>query len=636
MSRLLLAAILAVAAPAVAQRATHADVLRLQPRIDKAIDAGVEWLLGNQNRDGTWGYRESQYRGGQTALCTYTLLKAGLAPTHPGVAKALAFLESTPPRQTYTAACHMLAFGATGLQRYRKRMQAVLDDLLDWQSAGVWGYPFVHRRDGWADHMSRPDLSNTQYAALGLWAAQRAGLVVPPKAWTRLMNRTLKYQARPRSVKPLVSARPAAGTVATRTKMAIAGFHYTPHQGKPTGSMTTAGIAILGLAEGALGASLGDNKRREIRAALELGLGWLDHNFSLTRNPGNSSWLYYYLYGLERVGSILGVTYLGDHHWYYEGAEFLVGKQKKDGSWSQVHAEPDTCFAILFLKRATATTTGEAKKPRGDIHVAEDGKHDVHLRGTGTRELAVWITGFGKHVRERHTRAGLRVAHVEYLVDGKPVADVPGEPGRTWSRETYPARHVFAARGDYQVSARVHVVDPAAPVGATGPLIALTCPGFRVGVRHVPAASELPEAAGNLLPGRKATAAASTEVKGNPARHAFDGLESTRWLCKRDDARPELVLSLKGPVQADTIVLTQADGKAIHAGHFDRITRVTLILNRKQRFRIDLDREELRPTVFRLPKPRSVRSLRICIEDRVPGSKQKGRAGFAEIGLYRH
>jgi hypothetical protein len=51
---------------------------------------------------------------------------------------------------------------------------------------------------------------------------------------------------------------------------------------------------------------------------------------------------------------------MGAHEWYPEGAEFLLAKQRAGGTWSGdslmsllPDAGPDTCFAILFLRRAT-------------------------------------------------------------------------------------------------------------------------------------------------------------------------------------------------------------------------------------------------------------------------------------------
>jgi hypothetical protein len=98
---------------------------------------------------------------------------------------------------------------------------------------------------------------------------------------------------------------------------------------------------------------------------VQSGLGWLAENWSVTQNLGPAevheghpeTYLYYYLYAVERLGMLYDTGKIGDHFWYPEGAEFLLKIQKADGSWEG--AEPqrkpawDTCFAILFLKRAT-------------------------------------------------------------------------------------------------------------------------------------------------------------------------------------------------------------------------------------------------------------------------------------------
>jgi hypothetical protein len=94
------------------------------------------------------------------------------------------------------------------------------------------------------------------------------------------------------------------------------------------------------------------------------GLAWLDKNWSVTENIGPpetargqaTGWLYYYLYALERTGMLYDTALIGNHDWYLEGARVLLNAQKPDGSWDASHfkhATWDTCFAILFLKRAT-------------------------------------------------------------------------------------------------------------------------------------------------------------------------------------------------------------------------------------------------------------------------------------------
>jgi hypothetical protein len=68
----------------------------------------------------------------------------------------------------------------------------------------------------------------------------------------------------------------------------------------------------------------------------------------------------YFLWSLERVGVLYGLQKIGGSDWYAWGADFLLRKQSKGGEWKGSHyhgASPtlDTCFALLFLKRANFT-----------------------------------------------------------------------------------------------------------------------------------------------------------------------------------------------------------------------------------------------------------------------------------------
>ena len=95
-------------------------------------------------------------------------------------------------------------------------------------------------------------------------------------------------------------------------------------------------------------------------------------NYSIKGNhPVGEQWHYYYLYGLERALVIAEKQMLGERDWYVEGARLLTEAQLKDGYWSPSgslgpHAPAgtrmpiaDTCFALLFLKRAAF----KAKRP---------------------------------------------------------------------------------------------------------------------------------------------------------------------------------------------------------------------------------------------------------------------------------
>jgi hypothetical protein len=139
--------------------------------------------------------------------------------------------------------------------------------------------------------------------------------------------------------------------------------------------MTTAALTCLIVSKFYLG------KDWKSEASVQKGLDWLGRNFAVNGNPGGPAiWHYYYLYGLERVGVISGQKELGGHRWYKEGAEYLLKAQNADGSWkgadmpgaALTDALSDTCFAILFLKRATPPLQKPKEIATGDTRKKEE------------------------------------------------------------------------------------------------------------------------------------------------------------------------------------------------------------------------------------------------------------------------
>jgi hypothetical protein len=86
---------------------------------------------------------------------------------------------------------------------------------------------------------------------------------------------------------------------------------------------------------------------------IKAGMNWLAANFNVSDG-------YSYLYGLERAGMLYDTEKIGPYFWYTEGTNFLLDAQNADGSWGAYppgewwnSSTWDTCFAVLFLKRAT-------------------------------------------------------------------------------------------------------------------------------------------------------------------------------------------------------------------------------------------------------------------------------------------
>jgi hypothetical protein len=61
----------------------------------------------------------------------------------------------------------------------------------------------------------------------------------------------------------------------------------------------------------------------------------------------------YFLWSVERVSVIYGLERFDGKDWYVWGKDVILKNQREDGSWKErFPGVPDTCFALLFLRRA--------------------------------------------------------------------------------------------------------------------------------------------------------------------------------------------------------------------------------------------------------------------------------------------
>ena len=626
-----------------------APVADLQGAIDAAVERGIGYLLREQQRDGSWSCNQRGFLTGQTGLCLYTLLRCGLPLDHPAVARALAFLDQNTPEETYSAGYCLMAWEATLDPKYRSRMELVAQNLLEWESKGHWSYPDQPNDDGftgWKGMPANPDLSNTQYAVLGLNAAAHAGIAVPDKLWNEVIESALRHQETPVNVDvPLKSGATGTG------KLPIAGFSYALNSGV-SASMTAAGVSVLTIARAQLGPRATPKQALDCARAIELGENWLGSNFSLEENVGGDvRWRFYLLYGLERVGTLNELQFLGTHDWYAEGSRWLLANQSGDGSWTDArfaadnwHTHPrqyDTCFALLFLRRASRPVVHTAGPEQfAAPRPAADTSEPVHLRASGRTTAVMFLGGFSDAALARWgggALSGLRIARVEYVANGNVVESVPGNPKKGWTTEDYAVRHTFAEAGSYKVKVRVAVVAPDAPPEATE--IATTLESKEKTIvsdgTYEPWMELAAEArARNLLLGLGANATSSSRdgAAGGPG-DVLDGVECTRWLCAEKDSAPTLVIQLARPVKASALVLGPAQNTPALRGEYDRITRVSVKLNKdKEASEFTAEADELRPILAAFGKQVLVSRIEIRILAREKG-KQAGRAGFSEVAL---
>ena len=332
--------------------------------------AGKRYLLANQGGSGRW----NGHGLGNTALATLALLKAGVRADDPAIVRAFGQLRAWKPNHTYTCAVLLMALEAryfpgghldrsASVDRPKlakklipKADRAWIDSLAKWlaaqQGAGfdkkasalnpVWRYP----AGGY-------DLSNTQYALLGLSAASRCGYdtkLVFLKALRFLLGAQEKE-----GVEVEVSRYFRSGTsLRRRTERAQArGFSYVL-QGRPTAAMTSAGLCTIVLCASALQRNVKFNTTYKTRSrhSIRDALAWLEEYYDVEENVFQpNAWWTYYLFNLERVGVLLDQRYIGTRDWYRDGALRLMAAQVESGRFGG--GITDTCFALLFLKRAT-------------------------------------------------------------------------------------------------------------------------------------------------------------------------------------------------------------------------------------------------------------------------------------------
>jgi hypothetical protein len=326
------------------------------------IVRAIDGLRGLQAPHGPWpDYAQA---GGVTALVTYALLQAGVAPDDRAMEAALRVLRRTPNEHTYVVALKAMAFSAADPAKYRDDIQACADQLAQFQKAeGGWGYgrfgpppadpnydrgPPPAKAEAERRRVSeRADASNTQFAILGLAEAERAGARVPLNVWQRA-EKHLREAQRPDGgwgyVFQGAAAPPAKGKDAAREAARDA------EPVESYGSITAASLAALCLCHDRLARQESAEAAAARLAAIDKGLEWIAKNYTLGENPGRAlAWYYFWLYGLERAGVATGRRTFGNHDWFREGTAMLVDGQRADGSWSDRTYHDALC--LLFLAK---------------------------------------------------------------------------------------------------------------------------------------------------------------------------------------------------------------------------------------------------------------------------------------------
>ena len=331
--------------------------LTLAERVNAAIDRGVAFLRMHHKE-------HDQYRR-YLGLLGLTLLECGIPADDPSVQEIAAWIRAQQRdlTQTYELTLAILFLDRLGESRDRGLIRTFGQRLLEGQlDGGSWTYSCLmnEKRRGsrmWPATMPfwkgapagkradvsrrlryRGDNSNTQFAILGLWVAQRHGVSVR----SALLANEQYFRA---------------------TQYPDGCWTYHPSTRTWRDSMTCAGLMSLAMRHGVNGGQGRHNssgQRLFIQdVAMRRGLDYLAQSLNKVSRIGQringveARDALYFLWSLERMAVIYDLKRIGNREWYPWAAEMLVETQHADGRWQSGMGEPvGTCFALLILKRS--------------------------------------------------------------------------------------------------------------------------------------------------------------------------------------------------------------------------------------------------------------------------------------------
>ena len=317
---------------------TAAQADRLQEQVNRALDDARPALLAHLRE-----VTQPPHRPGELALVLLAAIHDGVPTDEPAFTAAVERLAKAVPEETYDLALRLLVMEV--LPTFPERAELARRDVRE----------MLAHRDGGGFHYSRNpkswDLSNTQYAALGLRAAKALGVTIERSVWARMAKQVGDLQDN------------------------YGGFPYGNRdlQGAASyASMTAAGIAVLAICRQALG----EESQQDPTLLKQIGRGWLwlDRNKACLGST-DERWSYYFHYGLERAAILCDVEKVGGADWYAQGAQMFVRDQLPGGGWAAVgdggltlgppqgarrglRTPVSTAFAVLFLRRKFQKVAG--------------------------------------------------------------------------------------------------------------------------------------------------------------------------------------------------------------------------------------------------------------------------------------
>jgi Squalene-hopene cyclase C-terminal domain len=352
-----------------ADEASAPDPKALQAVVAKA----AAYLRTTQKPGGSFSPRMAG--PGVSALVASSLIRNGVSPRDPMVARTLAYLEKQIHKDggiydkrlaNYTTSVAIMAFHEANedgkynavinnATAFLKRLQYA-DDPNDVKYGGT-GY----------DAGGRPDLSNTQFFVDALLAA---GVPKDDPA----VKRALKFVDRCQNLPGEYNDQPFARKATPDDR---GGFTYNPvnpddnhpHRTAAGGLRSLGSMTYGGLKSFLYAGVTKDDPR--VKAAVD----WIRRHYTLTENPGmGQAGLFYYYHTFGKAMAALGEDPFTDaagkkHDWRRELFDTLQKRQGADGSWrnegDRTFGESDPNLATAFALLAINYCRPAAARERG-------------------------------------------------------------------------------------------------------------------------------------------------------------------------------------------------------------------------------------------------------------------------------
>lgn len=349
-----------------------------QKKVDEAIRKGCEFMIAQVDKP--LGFPHLLARTRLDELVLLTLIHGAVDRKDPQFQKLLDRVLKLPLETTYNVSLKAMCLAALDPGKYQQQIAQCAQFLVDNQCEnGQWTYgkpdtsiptegkfqakskgPIqiptgarkpnvpgqIEIKKGKGSGDKAGDNSNSQYAALGLRACLSAFVVVPKETIQSAHDWWEKCQK------------------------ADGGWSYDMRD-NTWGSMTAGGLGSIVIYKYYLNRVWGLKEDWRGAPSVAKGIQWMGEHLSFDANPDhpvakephNQLWLYYWIYGIERAGRLAETEQFGSHEWYVEGAHWLLPRQHPDGTFhldstkASYDVIAETCFAILFLRRATPSVT---------------------------------------------------------------------------------------------------------------------------------------------------------------------------------------------------------------------------------------------------------------------------------------